>query len=111
MAAQNLGLVIDVVSILIYTITFYQLLNLTKKLYGGRFTSLIPPLSVGIYLLLIKSILVFITRLLFPAFSQLSSFLLGIQTLTIIAGLFFLTAFYQLYQISFATTGFFGGRD
>lgn len=104
---ESIGLLISSLIIVVYFVALYKIFILTEKIYGGRFSSLIPYLSAGTALLLLKAIFDGVMKFLFPAFHELIAFQAGMDTIQIIAGLFFLSAFYQLYHIRFATVGFF----
>lgn len=103
---EAIGLIISSLIILIYFVALYKIFILTKNIYGGRFSSLIPYLSAGTALLLLKAVFEGVMKFLFPAFYEIAAFQAGLNTIQIIAGLFFLSAFYQLYHIRFATVGF-----
>ncbi len=78
--------------------------NLARNLYGGRFTLFIPYILVAVSLLFsldIWKIFAFI----FPAL-QTQIFNYSMDVIQLIAGIFLLTALYQLYQMGYATAGF-----
>jgi hypothetical protein len=83
--------------------------SLTKRLYGGKFTSVLPPLIASLALLLFIQILEFSFGYLTP-YAETMEFVFGVQMLQILAGVFLINALYRLYQINFATSGFFGGK-
>lgn len=105
--AEMINLLLDGLVIVIYFVALYKIFTLTKKIYGGRFSNLIPHLSAGTSLLLLNSIFEGMTRPNLIIFQDVAVFQVGLDTIQIIAGLFFLSAFYQLYNIRFITEGFF----
>ena len=86
----------------------YLGLKITKKMYGGRFTTVLPPLLGATTLLLGIQVLHFAFN--FSPIHETDFFLILTQMLQLGAGLLLIKAVYSLYQIGFATTGFFGGK-
>lgn len=105
---QAVDLVIDSLAMIVFFVALYKIFTLTKKIYGGRFSSLIPQLSAGTSLLLLNSIFEGAAQPIFPIFQDIPAFQAGLDAIQITAGIFFLSVFYQLYHIRFATSGFFG---
>lgn len=99
--------ILDSAIIIIYLATFFLILKLSKKLYGGRFTTVIPPLVAGVALLLSQSILTLTTEIFFEEIRNLESFKFGVQVLQLVSGILFVAAFYKFYEIIYATVGFF----
>ena len=106
MDIEALNLLIVELAIIVYFVALYKIFVLTKKIYGGKFSSLIPYLSAGTALLLLKSIFNGVAKLIFPAFQEMGAFQAWLDVTQIMAGIFFLSAFYHLYHIRFATIGF-----
>ena len=104
---ETVDLVIDGLAIIVYFVALYKIFTLTKKIYGGRFSSLIPHLSAGTSLLLLKAIFEGGAQSLFPFLREIGAFQAGLNVIQIIAGIFFISVFYQLYHIRFVTAGFF----
>jgi TRAP-type C4-dicarboxylate transport system permease small subunit len=81
--------------------------KLIRRLYGGRFTSAIPYLLIGITLLLGMVILDQVDVLMPSLNSDVSdAYPHGIQVLQLVATIFFIKALYEIYQARFATEGF-----
>lgn len=106
MGMGSFGSLIGLLTIAVYFVALYNIFVLTKKIYGGRFSSLLPYLSAGTALLLLKAIFEGVSQSLFPVFQEIEAFHAGLGVIQIMAGVFFLSAFYQLYHIRFATVGF-----
>ncbi|MBS3100689.1 hypothetical protein A2641_00990 [Candidatus Nomurabacteria bacterium RIFCSPHIGHO2_01_FULL_37_25] len=98
--------IVDIVAILISVYSLYMGFRLTKKLYGGKFTSVLPPLIASFALIFMKAIFELIFENLLPELGESLVFIFSIQMLQIIAGILLINALYQLYQVSFATAGF-----
>ena len=100
-------LIVDILIIIVYlaaTIMGYRIL---KKIYGGRFTSSIPYFMMGI-VLIFGMVVLEQADLIFPALEGSDLFRHSIQTMQLVAGVFFISALYQMYQVRFATEGFMG---
>lgn len=106
-----MDVITELVSHLIVAIVFIIAMvlgfKLLKKLYGGRFTSAIPYLLIGISLLLGMVILDQVD-IMYPVLNSGSSdaFGHGIQLVQLVATMFFIKALYEIYQARFATEGF-----
>ena len=100
--------IVDIVAILISVYSLYLGFRLTKKLYGGKFTSVLPPLIGSFALIFLKAILELVFETLLPELGESLIFIFSIQMLQVVAGILLLNALYQLYQVSFATSGFVG---
>ena len=98
--------IVDIIAILISIYSLYLGFKLTKKLYGGKFTSVLPPLIGSFALIFLKAIFEIVFETLLPELSESLIFVFSIQMLQIMAGILMITALYQLYQVSFATAGF-----
>src|SRR3989344_5614318 len=85
---------VDIFTILVFFIASYNIYKLAKKMYGGRFTSLLPQLFAGVCLLLGKAIIELIAKVRAPEIVGMDAFFFGIQGLQIAAGMLFLSAFY-----------------
>ena len=107
---STLHTLLDIFTIVLFLIASYNIYKLAQKLYGGRFTTLLPQLFAGVCLLLGKATIELIGKLWAPEIVKTPVFFFGIQGLQIAAGMLFLSAFYYLYQISFATEGFMGKK-
>lgn len=96
-------LIVGIIFIVAMTMGF----RLLKKLYGGRFTTAIPYLLIGISLLLGMVVLDQVD-VLYPSLNSGTSdaYGHGIQVLQLISTLFFIKALYEIYQARFATEGF-----
>ena len=103
--------IVELIIQTIFTILFgYALLfgiNLAKKMYGGRFTVILPSLIGVISLLFIMQTLRFI--FVFTPLAANTSFIFSLQLMQIIAGFLLLNMISHLYQIGFATSGILGG--
>ena len=98
--------IVDIVAILISIYSLYLGFKLTKKLYGGKFTSVLPPLIGSFGLIFLKAVFEIVFETLLPELGEGLIFVFSIQMLQIVAGILLLNALYQLYQVSFATAGF-----
>lgn len=101
---ELIGHLIIAVIFLVAMILGFKLL---KKLYGGRFTTAIPYLLIGISLLFGMVILDQVD-VVYPSLnSDISdAYSHGIQILQLVATIFFIKALYEIYQATFATEGF-----
>lgn len=101
--------ILDITIIVVFAIAAVMAFRLSKKLYGGRFTNALPYLMIAIVLLLAMPVLHWIGHLLDLGHSM--DFMFGMQSLQILAGIFFIWALYNIYQTRFATEGFnWGGK-
>ena len=107
---ETVDLIIGGLSIIVYFFALFKIFVLTKKIYGGRFSSLIPQLSAGTSLLLLRAVFEGGAQSIFPFFREIGAYQAGLDVIQIIAGIFFISVFYQLYHIRFATTGFFANK-
>jgi hypothetical protein len=98
--------IIDIIAIVISIYTLYLGFRVTKKLYGGKFTSVLPPLMGSFALIFLKAILEIIFETFVHELSESLIFTFSIQILQVVAGILLINALYQLYQVSFATAGF-----
>ena len=98
--------IVDIVAILISIYSLYLGFKLTKKLYGGKFTSVLPPLIGSFALIFLKAIFEMVFETLLPELGESLIFVFSIQMLQVVAGILLINALYQLYQVSFATAGF-----
>ena len=104
---ETADLIINGLAIIVYFVALYKIFILTKKIYGGKFSSLIPQLSAGTSLLLLRATFVGGTQPFLPFLREIGAYQAGLNVIQIIAGIFFISVFYQLYHIRFATAGFF----
>ena len=98
--------ILDIAAILISAYSLYLGFKLTKKLYGGKFTSVLPPLIGSFALIFLKAVFEIAFEALFQELGESLIFIFSIQMLQVVAGILLLNALYQLYQVSFATAGF-----
>jgi hypothetical protein len=97
---QTLNLVI----LITLCIASYISFDLAKKLYGGKFTAAIPYIVTGTILLATIPLLDLIGNQL--SITDVVSFSLGVSSLQVLAGIFFMSAMYRIYQIQFLTYGY-----
>ena len=84
----------------------YLILDVSSSGYGGKYTTVLPYLLGGFAVLFTFQAVEVGYDLLLTG-NPGEPFFFGLQTLQLIAGLLFVLAVYQLYQIEYATTGFF----
>ncbi|MBI4214548.1 hypothetical protein HY546_01000 [archaeon] len=94
---------------LLYLIAFLYAFKVAaraiKTVRGGRYATAAPYLLVGLGVLFVMELLFASFYFLSPAVAHSAIFQFSAQTLQIIAGVFFIKAFYQIYQMSYATAG------
>ena len=105
----ELDLLLDLTVVILLGYSLYFGFKLTKKLYGGRFTSVLPELIGVITLLFIQRLIEAIFEFL-PREAGNIEFIFALQTLQIMAGVFLIRLLHQLYQTGFATSGIFRGK-
>ncbi|HLD59688.1 MAG TPA: hypothetical protein VI912_01735 [Candidatus Bilamarchaeaceae archaeon] len=84
----------------------FLLVALIKKLYGGKFTSVIPYLVAAVFVMFLSSFIE-----LFGVMINGNIISFTTQPLHIIVGILLLAAVYQLYLMNYATAGFRVGRN
>jgi hypothetical protein len=109
-AGMDICLIFSSILVIILGITLIIGFRIVKKLYGGRFTNALPYLLMAIALLFGMEVLCLFGDIYQPLGESLF-FAHGIQMLQLVAGVFFITALYQIYQSRFATAGFIGGKE
>jgi len=82
--------------------------KITKKIYGGKFTSLLPPLLAGVALLFFMQILESI--FLFSQLHNEMASMVSLQVIQLVSGILFIKSTYQFYQMGFATSGIYKGK-
>lgn len=97
--------VVHIVMIGVYLAATILGLSTAKKLYGGKFTSSLPYFIMAVFLFLSMAVL---TQLdfIFPQLMGSDIFIQSIQVLQLLAGIFLLSALYNLYQSKFLSAGF-----
>ncbi|MBI1973597.1 hypothetical protein HYS54_02185 [Candidatus Micrarchaeota archaeon] len=95
---------------IIYLIAFLYGLSVSVKVIrtvrGGRYATAVPYLLVGLGVLFVMQLLVLLFTIISPQAVHSDLFQFGSQTLQIVAGVFFIKAFYQVYQMTYATSSF-----
>lgn len=109
MAIELFDLILDFILVVLFGYSFYLGFVITKKLYGGRFTSALPPLVGAVAVLFMQRLVEFIFEFIGGEEAEIE-FLFGLQILQVAAGFLLIAALYKLYQAGFATSGFFGGK-
>ncbi|MBS3068124.1 hypothetical protein J4450_05450 [Candidatus Micrarchaeota archaeon] len=104
MAFQEI--ILDLLSLGTYAVTLMLGITLTKKLYGGKFTSALPYLLAAIFLIFFVNILNIFIFFWFPTTATTQVLKASIQIIVIIAGVMLLMASYKIYLLKYATTGF-----
>lgn len=100
-----------VIFALLFGYALYLGIIAIKKMYGGKFTTILPTMIGAIGLIFTMH-----ASKLFLAFTSISmdneSLLVSFKILTIVAGYLILHSIYGIYQIGFATSGmiFKGGK-
>lgn len=102
--------ILSTILVIILGITLYIGFKLVKKLYGGRFTNALPYLLIAISLLFGMEVLCLFGDI-YPAIGDAALFSRGLLMLQLFAGVFFISALYNIYQTRFATEGFMRGED
>lgn len=102
--------ILSLIIVTIFGVALYMGFNLVKKLYGGRFTSALPYLLMAVALLFCMEVLCLFGDF-YTAIGETTLFAHGIQMLQLVAGVFFISALYQIYQARFAMSGFMGGDE
>lgn len=107
-AGIELCAILSTVAVVVFGIAAVMTFKLVKKLYGGRFTAVLPYLLMAVMLLLGMQVLCLIGDFA-RTLGESALYLHGIQVLQLLAGFFLISALYQIYQVRFATEGFIGG--
>lgn len=103
--------ILHVALFVLFGYLIYFSFQLTKKLYGGRFTAVLPPLIGAISILLSIQVIEAVFEFVPLMSHEAESFITFItQVLLIVSGVLFVEVIYSLYKIGFATSGFFGGK-
>lgn len=97
-------LILHIVPMTIFGYCLFEGYNLTQKLYGGKFTSVMPPLLGAIALLFFSQLIDLVFE--FTPVASTDAFIFSIQAFQLFSGLLFIDAIYKVYQIGFATSGF-----
>lgn len=105
MAAFSIDLILDILLVLIFGIATSQAFRLSKKLYGGRFTTALPYLAISLAILFIMPLILLIVGWYLPIKNSVE-YWAGLLAVQIVAGIFLLNALYQIYESKFATEGF-----
>ena len=106
---ENLEIAIGMLNLGAFAVVTILGITLTKKLYGGRFSSTLPYLIAGVFLIFLMVIFdIFIFFWIPPTTIEADTYLLksSIKIFAIVAGILLLTACYKLYLIKYATAGF-----
>jgi len=103
-------ILVDLIPLIFFLIATIMCFRLVKKLYGGRFTSALPYLLIGIFLILGMQT-IHLMEGFFSILEESMPFMMGIQMLQLVAGIFFIKALYEIYQSRFATEGFLGFEE
>ncbi len=93
------------IAMIVYVIAIIMCYRLSKKLYGGRYTSSLPYFLASMSLFLGMVILDQVD-LFFSELNSSSAYLYSIQALQLMAGVFLILALYQIYQLRYMTEGF-----
>lgn len=104
MALEEISL--DLLNLGAYAIILMFGITLTKKLYGGKFSSTLPYLLAAIFLIFLGNIFNIFMFFWFPTTPTTQALKTSIQILTIIAGIMLISASYKLYLLRYATAGF-----
>jgi len=96
----------DLIPGLFFLIASIMGFRLVRRLYGGRFTSALPYLLIGIFLILGMQVIHLVLEPFSPVLEESMYFMFALNGLQIIAGVFFVLALYQIYQSRYATEGF-----
>ena len=105
----DICIILSTILVIIFGIALYLGFKLVKKLYGGRFTNALPYLLMAISMLFGMDVLCLFGDF-YSVVGETPIFAHGIQMLQLLAGVFFISALYQIYQTRFATAGFMGGE-
>lgn len=101
----NVGL--GLVLLVLWGYVMALVLRLSSSGYGGKYTTVFPSLFGGFAVLLAYQTVELGFDVLVSGVPGEPLFF-GLQTLQLLAGVLLVRAVYQLYQVEYATTGFFG---
>lgn len=111
MAGQAYIWIFDLITFVVLSAAFYLCTKVTKKFYGGSFTSALPYLLISIALRMVSSLLALALGMALPGTAEIDApYLLGIQIIVVISNVFILMAIYQIYITHFVTQGFVEGK-
>ncbi len=104
--------IFDLMTFFVLAAAFYLCAKVSKKLYGGKFTSALPYLLVSITLRMVASLLELAFSLSLPSTTDIDApYLIGIQLIVMVSNVFILMAVYQIYMTHFVTEGFVEGKQ
>ncbi len=110
MVASSGHITLHVLLLLIFGCCLMFGFIIAKKLHGGRFTAILPSFIGAIAVLFSIQVLALILEFVPIEANAAIIAKFSIQALHLVAGILFIQAVYQLYQLGFATSGFFGGK-
>jgi len=103
----SLDIILSLVNLGAYAVVTIFGISLTRKLYGGKFTSSLPYLISGIFLIFVMVIFDIFIFFWIPSITAETQLLKSsIDILAIVSGLFLIVASYKLYLLKYATEGF-----
>ncbi len=98
------AMVLHLVLMVVFAYALYLGYTTAKKMYGGRLTSVLPPFVGAIALMFFMHAFELVFS--FTPAHDAEFLHIGMQMLQLVAGLLFITGLNQLYQVGFATSGF-----
>lgn len=98
----GLGLVL----IVLWSYVMYDILLISMSEFGGKYTTVFPYFLGSFAVLLVAQVVEAGYDIVIRG-APSKPFFFGLQTLQFMAGVFLVIGVYQLYQIEYATTGFF----
>lgn len=90
--------------LIVFIYGFHVSAKVIRTIHGGKYATATPYLLVGLGVLLMMQLLYAFFHVISPIVVHSVMFQFGAQTLQIVAGAFFIKAFYQVYQMSYATS-------
>jgi hypothetical protein len=90
--------------LIVFIYGFHVSSKVIRTIRGGKYATAAPYLLVGLGVLLLMQLLFAFFHFISPAAIHSELFQFGAQALQIVAGAFFIKAFYQVYQMAYATS-------
>jgi len=98
--------VLHLLNTLLFGVLLLSGMPFSRKLFGGKFTAVIPYLFAGIGLLFAQNFLLLFLGLIGPNICEMGPVIYMTGVMQIIAGFFFLSTLYHMYQMEYALRGF-----
>lgn len=98
--------VLHLVNTVLFGVLLLSGIPLSRRLFGGKFTAIIPYLFAGIALLFAQHFVLLFLGPISPEICALQPVEYATGIMQIIAGMFFLNVLYHMYQMEYAMRGF-----